>query len=364
MLDYQGHVEEALTVLRDAFNNGDTRAAEDLGEILISHERIDEAISALSHPHLRSNPYVTQMLLEQLKRGHRENDLRALASADDDSLASRATGCLADLYVSEDREEDLLALIDDQHHGLISVNFRYQVPEMPLAELYLRQERETDLREMIHAGFSFAADSLVDLLVKMGRKDEADQVRRYGLNADGSTAAGEGKSTSHGIKIFPRFVIHQSTEEFRFPALDRSAFSYGKPGEDARPGRSSLATTVKGRSGVPIYGIDLGTTYCCVAKIDDTGRAVILPNAVGEDTTPSVVYFESADEVLVGRVAKDSALLAPDLIAQLVKRDMGSDDVHWTYHGQRHTPESVSGDHPQGTGPARRAKRAASRYTT
>ena len=91
------------------------------------------------------------------------------------------------------------------------------------------------------------------------------------------------------------------------------------------------------------FGIDLGTTYSCVARVDDTGRAVVLPNAVGEDTTPSVVYFESADQVVVGRAAKDSAILAPDLIAQLVKRDMGSDDVHWTYHGQRHTPESVSG---------------------
>jgi molecular chaperone DnaK len=91
------------------------------------------------------------------------------------------------------------------------------------------------------------------------------------------------------------------------------------------------------------FGIDLGTTYSCVARVDDSGRAVVLPNAVGEDTTPSVVYFESAGEVVVGRAAKDSAILQPDLVAQLVKRDMGSDDVHWEYHGQRHTPESVSG---------------------
>jgi molecular chaperone DnaK len=90
------------------------------------------------------------------------------------------------------------------------------------------------------------------------------------------------------------------------------------------------------------YGIDLGTTYSCVAKIDDAGRAVVLKNAVGEDTTPSVVYFESPENVLVGRVAKDSALIAPDLVAQLVKREMGKSDVHWEYHGERHTPESVS----------------------
>ena len=89
------------------------------------------------------------------------------------------------------------------------------------------------------------------------------------------------------------------------------------------------------------YGIDLGTTNSCVASVDDTGRAVVLQNAIGDDTTPSVVYFESADNVVVGRQAKESALLAPSLVVELVKRKMGQ-DVHYTFHGQDHTPESVS----------------------
>ncbi len=89
------------------------------------------------------------------------------------------------------------------------------------------------------------------------------------------------------------------------------------------------------------YGIDLGTTNSCVASVDDTGRAVVLQNAIGDDTTPSVVYFESADNVVVGRQAKESALLAPSLVVELVKRQMGQ-DVHYTFHGQDHTPESVS----------------------
>jgi molecular chaperone DnaK len=89
------------------------------------------------------------------------------------------------------------------------------------------------------------------------------------------------------------------------------------------------------------YGIDLGTTYSCIAYLDDTGRAVVLRSAVGEDTTPSVVYFESPDNVVVGRQAKDSAVLAPDMVAELVKREMGQ-DVHYTFHGREHTPESVS----------------------
>ena len=89
------------------------------------------------------------------------------------------------------------------------------------------------------------------------------------------------------------------------------------------------------------YGIDLGTTNSCIAYVDDTGRPVILKSAVGEDTTPSVVYFESPENVVVGRQAKDSALLVPDLVVELVKRQMG-EDVRYTFHGQEHTPESVS----------------------
>src|SRR4029077_5142861 len=89
------------------------------------------------------------------------------------------------------------------------------------------------------------------------------------------------------------------------------------------------------------YGIDLGTTYSCIAYVDTTGRPVVLKSAVGEDTTPSVVFFESPDNVVVGRQAKDSALLAPHLVVELIKRQMG-EDVRYTFHGQEHTPESVS----------------------
>jgi molecular chaperone DnaK (HSP70) len=89
------------------------------------------------------------------------------------------------------------------------------------------------------------------------------------------------------------------------------------------------------------YGIDLGTTYSCIAYVDATGRPVVLKSAIGEDTTPSVVYFESPDNVVVGRQAKDSALLVPHLVVELIKRQMG-EDIHYTFHGQDHTPESVS----------------------
>ena len=89
------------------------------------------------------------------------------------------------------------------------------------------------------------------------------------------------------------------------------------------------------------YGIDLGTTYSCIAYVDQTGRPLVLKSANGEDTTPSVVYFESPENVVVGRHAKDSAVLFPNLVAELVKRQMGQ-DIHYTFHGQDHTPESIS----------------------
>src|SRR5580658_7252381 len=89
------------------------------------------------------------------------------------------------------------------------------------------------------------------------------------------------------------------------------------------------------------YGIDLGTTYSCISYVDKTGRPIVLKNANGEDTTPSVVWFESPDNVVVGRQAKDSAVLFPDLVAQLVKREMGQ-SIHYRFHGQDHTPESIS----------------------
>jgi molecular chaperone DnaK len=89
------------------------------------------------------------------------------------------------------------------------------------------------------------------------------------------------------------------------------------------------------------YGIDLGTTQSCIARVDKSGRPVVLKSADGHDTTPSVVYFDSPENVVVGQQAKDMALLAPHLVSELIKRQMGS-DAHYSFYGQDHTPESIS----------------------
>ena len=75
-----------------------------------------------------------------------------------------------------------------------------------------------------------------------------------------------------------------------------------------------------------IFGIDLGTTYSVVAYIDETGRPAVVRNSDGEDTTPSVVYFESEDNVVVGKAAKESAGFFPDQVVSLIKREMGDKD--------------------------------------
>jgi molecular chaperone DnaK len=92
---------------------------------------------------------------------------------------------------------------------------------------------------------------------------------------------------------------------------------------------------------MPTFGIDLGTTHSCIAYVDQADRLVVIKNADGQETTPSVVYFESPQNVVVGREARDSALLAPHLVVELIKRQMGG-NARYPFHGQEHTPESIS----------------------
>ncbi|MFC5064113.1 Hsp70 family protein [Actinomycetospora atypica] len=90
-----------------------------------------------------------------------------------------------------------------------------------------------------------------------------------------------------------------------------------------------------------VFGIDLGTTYSVVARVDETGRPAIVRNGEGEEITPSVVHLESATNVVVGNQAKQLAKIEPDQVVSLVKRQMGTDTVY-AFHGTEHSPESLS----------------------
>ncbi|MDE6398368.1 MAG: Hsp70 family protein, partial [Clostridiales bacterium] len=73
-----------------------------------------------------------------------------------------------------------------------------------------------------------------------------------------------------------------------------------------------------------IIGIDLGTTNSCVAVLEG-GEPVVIPNAEGARTTPSVIGFAKDGERLVGQVAKRQAVANPDRTVISIKRDMGTD---------------------------------------
>ena len=89
-----------------------------------------------------------------------------------------------------------------------------------------------------------------------------------------------------------------------------------------------------------IIGIDLGTTNSCVAVMEG-GEAVVIPNAEGARTTPSVVAFSKTGERLVGQVAKRQAITNPDRTIISIKREMGSNyDVD--IDGKKYTPQEIS----------------------
>ena len=75
-----------------------------------------------------------------------------------------------------------------------------------------------------------------------------------------------------------------------------------------------------------VIGIDLGTTNSCVAVMEG-GEAVVIPNAEGNRTTPSVVAFSKTGERMVGQVAKRQAITNPDRTISSIKREMGSDYI-------------------------------------
>ncbi len=89
-----------------------------------------------------------------------------------------------------------------------------------------------------------------------------------------------------------------------------------------------------------IIGIDLGTTNSCVAVMEG-GDAVVIANAEGNRTTPSVVAFSKDGERMVGQVAKRQAITNPDRTISSIKREMGS-DYRVEVDGKKYTPQEIS----------------------
>ena len=91
---------------------------------------------------------------------------------------------------------------------------------------------------------------------------------------------------------------------------------------------------------VPAIGIDLGTTFSVVARLDERGQPVTLVNAEGDRVTPSVVLFDTQD-VVVGKEAFKALATEADHVAECSKRDMGHRVFHKVLEGKQYPPEVI-----------------------
>lgn len=95
-------------------------------------------------------------------------------------------------------------------------------------------------------------------------------------------------------------------------------------------------------AGEYVIGIDLGTTYSCLAYIDDSGEPAVEKNFEQEDTTPSVILFNDNGEIIVGSPAKDMSMMySPDRTVTAIKRHMGT-DYEVMIDNERYTPVTLS----------------------
>lgn len=95
---------------------------------------------------------------------------------------------------------------------------------------------------------------------------------------------------------------------------------------------------------IMILGIDLGTTFSAGAYMDHKGEPQIASNNDGSKLTPSVVFFDpdSNHEIIVGKAAKDNAILYPENVVMDVKNYMGKNKIMKEYDGKKYTPEMIS----------------------
>ena len=89
-----------------------------------------------------------------------------------------------------------------------------------------------------------------------------------------------------------------------------------------------------------IIGIDLGTTNSCVAVFEG-GEPIVIANAEGSRTTPSVVAFSKTGERMVGQVAKRQAITNPERTIISIKREMGT-NYKVSIDGKQYTPQEIS----------------------
>lgn len=90
-----------------------------------------------------------------------------------------------------------------------------------------------------------------------------------------------------------------------------------------------------------VYGIDLGTTYSCVAGFDENGKVEVFENDIMESTTPSVVWFHDGNKATIGAIAKEQIAIEPNAVVSAIKRKMGT-NYSIRQLGKEFKPEMVS----------------------
>ena len=91
-----------------------------------------------------------------------------------------------------------------------------------------------------------------------------------------------------------------------------------------------------------VFGIDLGTTYSCIAYVNEKGDPQVIKNSEGDNLTPSVVEFEEDNKIIVGEDAKEDTVLNEDNTVQFVKSLMGKTDFAIEHNNEARTPEEIS----------------------
>lgn len=90
-----------------------------------------------------------------------------------------------------------------------------------------------------------------------------------------------------------------------------------------------------------VYGIDLGTTYSAITWINEFGKSETFVNSDGDLITPSVVFFESKENLIVGKEAKEAGQADPERVVDLIKREIGQETTR-TFDGVEYSPERIS----------------------
>ncbi len=164
---------------------------------------------------------------------------------------------------------------------------------------------------------------LAAIVYKMLAKERADRQQ-------------SAKDVAESLSVW---LIEHVSDEWKKEYRERVADGMQSPLRGVDTGSSSSDSTL-GNLSEPAIGIDLGTTFSVIARLDAQGTPLTIPNREGEPITPSVVFFDET-EPIVGKEAVRAAEHEPDRCAMYAKRDVGEAEFHKSICGSKIPPEVI-----------------------